>query len=299
LADVFEVHVDPAGGANVTWTKDLGSRAIYFACQNTGASAFAGAPNLNGCYGPADLSLAKVDTPDPVLQGQNLTYHLAVTNNGTASGPSTTSGVKVTDTLPSGVTLVSATPSTGSCSGTTTIVCTLGVLAGGAIATVDVVVVAPTTSGTLTNTASVAATSSDPNTTNNTATATTTVAPAADVSITKVDTPDPVHAGKNITYTIGVANAGPAQATAVTVKDTLPSTEEFRSIKTSQGKCTRSGQAITCSLGTIASGRGATITLVAKAKTAGGVTNTATASAAEGDPDAGNNSATATTTVSR
>ena len=300
LADVFEVHVDPAGGANVTWTNDLGSRAIYFACQNAGASAFAGASALNGCYGPADLSLTKVDTPDPVLQGQNLTYHLTVTNNGTASGPSTTSGVKVTDTLPSGVTLASATPSTGSCSGTTTIACALGVLAGGASATVDVVVkVAPTTTGTLSNTATVAATTSDSNAGNNTATATTTVVPAADVSITKVDTPDPVHVGKYLTYTIGVANAGPAPATAVTVKDTLPSTEEFRSLKTSQGKCTRSGQAITCSLGTIASGRGATITIVVKPKTAGTVTNTATVSAAEADPDAGNNAATAMTTVSR
>src|SRR5438128_1203703 len=29
-ADVFEVHVEPAGGANGTWTKDLGGRTIYF-----------------------------------------------------------------------------------------------------------------------------------------------------------------------------------------------------------------------------------------------------------------------------
>ena len=82
LADVFEVHVDPAGGANVSWTKDLGGRRIFFACQNSGASAFAGAPDLNGCYGPADLSITKTDSPDPVLLGQALTYHLTVTNNG-------------------------------------------------------------------------------------------------------------------------------------------------------------------------------------------------------------------------
>src|SRR5205807_2181623 len=136
LADVFEVHVDPAGGANVTWTKDLGGRRIFFACQNSGASAFAGAPDLNGCYGPADLSIAKSDSPDPVLQGQNLTYHLAVTNNGAPSGPSTTSGVKVTDSLPAEVSFVSATPSRGTCSGTSTITCSFGVLPGGAAAPV-------------------------------------------------------------------------------------------------------------------------------------------------------------------
>jgi uncharacterized repeat protein (TIGR01451 family) len=45
--------------------------------------------------------------------GQNLKYHLTVTNNGTSSGPSTTSGVTVTDALPAGATLVSATTSVG------------------------------------------------------------------------------------------------------------------------------------------------------------------------------------------
>src|SRR5207249_7915681 len=140
LADVFEVHVDPAGGANVTWTKDLGGRRIFFACQTSGASAFAGAPDLNGCYGPADLSITKTGSPDPALQGQTLAYHLTVTNNGTSAGPSTTSGVTVTDTLPAAVTLVSATPSTGSCSGTTTVTCSVGILSGGSSVTVDVVV---------------------------------------------------------------------------------------------------------------------------------------------------------------
>jgi uncharacterized repeat protein (TIGR01451 family) len=298
LADVFEVHVDPAGGANVTWTKDLGSKAIWFACQNAGASAVAGAPDLNGCYGPADLSLTNVDAPDPAFQGRNLTYHLTVTNNGTAAGPSTTSGVKLLDALPAGVSLVSATPSTGSCSGETTLACDLGILAGGGTATVDIVVNVPaSTTGTLTNSATVSAATSDPNTANNTATATTTVSPTADVSITNTDSPDPIRVGKTLTYAIGVANAGPAQATAVTVKDTLPQTEEFRSVKTTQGKCTRSGQAITCSLGTLAGGRATAITLVVKPKAVGTVADTATVSAAEADPDAGNNSATATTAV--
>jgi uncharacterized repeat protein (TIGR01451 family) len=119
------------------------------------------------------------------------------------------------------------------------------------------------------------------------------------VSITKTGAPDPVRAGGSLTYTLGVANAGPSQASSATVVDTLPQTEEFRSVKTSQGKCARKGQAITCSLGTLASGRAATITLVVKPKTAGTVANTATVSAAEADPDQSNNSATSTTVVQR
>src|SRR6266576_5760142 len=205
LADVFEVHVDPAGGANVAWTKDLGAKKIYFACQSSGASALAGAPDLNGCYGPADMSITKSDAPDPVGPGQRLTYHLTVTNNGVSSGPSTTSGVTVTDTLPAGVTLVSATPSTGSCSGTTTVTCALGIFPGGAGATIDIVVaVSPSASGTLMNIATVSAVTADPNAANNTATATTTVVNGADLSITKTGSPDPVHTQGTLTYTITV-----------------------------------------------------------------------------------------------
>src|SRR5207249_2843029 len=164
LADVFEVHVDPAGGANVTWTKDLGGRRIFFACQSSGASAFAGTPDLNGCYGPAEMSITKTDSPDPVGPGQTLTYHLTVTNNGVAGGPSTTSGVTVTDTLPAGVTLASATASTGSCSGTTTISCALGIFPGGASATIDLVgtVSASAGKGMLTNSATASALTADP-----------------------------------------------------------------------------------------------------------------------------------------
>ena len=176
LADVFEVHMDPAGGANVTWTSDNGGNHIGFACQNSGASGFAGAPDLNGCYGPADVSITKSDSPDPVAKGGTLTYHLTVTNNGTLAMPATTSGVTVTDILPAGVTFVSATPSTGSCSGTSTVVCNLGIFPSGAVATVDIVVtVASNAPSTLTNTASVTAVTDDPSTSNNMDTEATTV----------------------------------------------------------------------------------------------------------------------------
>jgi uncharacterized repeat protein (TIGR01451 family) len=298
LADVFEVHVDPAGGANVSWTKDLGGRRIFFACQNSGASAFAGAPDLNGCYGPADLSITKTDSPDPVLLGQTLTYHLTVTNNGTSSGPSTTSGVTVTDTLPAGATLVSATPSVGSCSGTTTLVCSLGIFPGGTTAGVDIVV-RPSASGTLRNTATVSAATSDPQLNNNSATATTTVTPAADLSIVQTDVPDPVHLGQTLTYTLSVANGGPSSATGVAVSDTLPKNAGFGSVTSSQGTCTvkPSKQQVTCSLGTIPNRGNATVTITVKPTTKGTIVNTATVSAQEADPNGANNSATATTTV--
>ena len=50
----------------------------------------------------------------------------------------------------------------------------------------------------------------DPDTADNAASADTTVNPAADLSLTKSDSPDPVQAGELLTYTLGVQNAGPA-----------------------------------------------------------------------------------------
>jgi uncharacterized repeat protein (TIGR01451 family) len=180
LADSIGIALDPAGGANAVWTDDVGNpggvKEIHFVCQNSGASAFSGAPDLNGCYGPTDMSITKTDSRDPVPQGQNLTYSLTVTNNGAPTMPATTSGVTVTDALPSGVTLISAIPSVGSCSGTTFIVCDLGISPSGATATVSIIVkVSPQFSGTLVDTATVGALTDDPSPANNTDTENTTV----------------------------------------------------------------------------------------------------------------------------
>jgi uncharacterized repeat protein (TIGR01451 family) len=303
LADVFEVHVDPAGGANVTWTKDLGGNVIQFACQNSGASAFAGAPDLNGCYGPADMSITKSDSPDPVGPGQNLTYHLTVTNNGATSGPATTSGVTVTDTLPAGVTLVSATPSTGSCSGTTTVTCALGIFPGGASATVDILVtVSPSArNGTISNQATVAAATADSNSANNTATATTSVVNGADLSLAKTGSPNPVHTGQTLTYTLTVHNGGPLAAASVSLTDQLPRNTSFGTVTTTQGTCSFSQPAkriVTCSLGTIGSGSTVTVTIrVTPPSKKTTITNTASVSSSTPDPNTANNSASATTSV--
>ena len=84
----------------------------------------------------ANLAVTLAGAPDPVAAGENLVYTADVTNN----GPRSASDVALSDTLPAGVTFVSATPSQGTCMYTTVLNCSLGALASGATARVTVVV---------------------------------------------------------------------------------------------------------------------------------------------------------------
>ena len=72
--------------------------------------------------GSADLSVTSSASPDPIMPGGALTYTIDVMNN----GPSTADMI-LTDSLPTGETLVSATPTNGSCTGTSVVTCHLGV----------------------------------------------------------------------------------------------------------------------------------------------------------------------------
>ena len=107
--------------------------------------------------GSADLAVTKTDNPDPAPAGGPLVYTLIVNNN----GPTTANNVTLTDTLPAGVTFQSATPSQGTCSGTTTITCDFGAIFNGGTASVEILVVT-SGAGTITNTASVTADETDP-----------------------------------------------------------------------------------------------------------------------------------------
>jgi uncharacterized repeat protein (TIGR01451 family)/CSLREA domain-containing protein len=122
-------------------------------------------------------------------------------------------------------------------------------------------------------------------------------AAVADLSLTKTDSPEPVGLKKVLTYTLTVSNGGPSDATAVTVEDELPAQVQFISATPSQGTCTHSGGVVTCSLGSVAAGASATVTIQVRPTARGTITNTAEVSAAEVDPDPANNADSETTTV--
>ncbi|MGZ5482942.1 MAG: lamin tail domain-containing protein [Pyrinomonadaceae bacterium] len=123
---------------------------------------------------------------------------------------------------------------------------------------------------------------------------------AADLEITKTDSPDPVNVGSNVTYTLTVTNHGPAAAQSVVVTDNLPANVTFVSCGlTGTGVCGGSGNNRTVTYTSIAAGGAETITLVATANGPAGtqISNTATVSSSTTDPNGANNSATATTDV--
>ena len=127
------------------------------------------------CCQENDLALTLTDAPDPVTAGSPLTYTIGVTN----SGPAQSSGVIVSNFLPTEVTFVSAVSSQGSCVQSGGVVrCDVGTLAGGAGA-VLVIVVAPDTNIaswiTITNVAMVTRAEAEGDLVNNAATAVTRV----------------------------------------------------------------------------------------------------------------------------
>jgi uncharacterized repeat protein (TIGR01451 family) len=284
-----------------SWTPtgaQTGSHVVTFsAVDDTGLQALCSLTIQVTSVG-ADLSVTKADAPDPVAVGANLTYTLTVTNN----GPDPSTDATVTDTLPAGVTFVSATPSQGSCSQSAgTVTCMLGPLAGGASATIAIVVtVTPAAACPLTDTATVSGAEPDPVAGNNSATAETAcVGVQADLAITKSDAPDPVAVGGNLTYTLTVTNNGPDPSTNATVTDILPAGVTFVSATPTQGSCSELTGTVTCMLGPLAVGASATIGIVVTVtpSAASPLSDTATVAGVEPDPVADNNSATAETTV--
>jgi uncharacterized repeat protein (TIGR01451 family) len=123
----------------------------------------------------------------------------------------------------------------------------------------------------------------------------------ADLAVTKTDSPDPVAARGQLTYTVTVRNDGPASATGVTLVDTLPDVT-FVSATPTQGSCARAGKgkgdgALTCDLGALAVGQATIVTIVVSPPREGTITNIATVRANEPDADRTDNTATESTTV--
>ncbi len=223
-------------------------------------------------------------------------YQITVEN----LGPATAKSVSVSDPLPSDISLAAAPTTTlGTCTGgtgDTSFSCSLGDIPSGTTVTITAsVLLDASASGNKTNTATVDS-STDPNAPHMPET-TNMVAVEADLSITKVVSGD-FKAGETATYLITVDNLGPSDAANVHVTDTIPGTLTIDTVTPSQGSCSGDPM-VDCSLGIIAAGGNATVTVVVDISpdATGTINNTADVTSDTTDPVSANDSDTDSTSV--
>ena len=150
--------VDLTGATNpvLSVTNNSGNLSGSWAFGNRPTLTFSDIQSLN----PAALSVNNAG-PASVNAGWNISYTVTVSN----AGPNAAAGVTTTDVLPANTTFFSATPSQGSCTGTGTVTCSLGVITSGGSATITQVL--RVNSGTsVSNTVTVTSATTDTNASN-------------------------------------------------------------------------------------------------------------------------------------
>jgi uncharacterized repeat protein (TIGR01451 family) len=166
--------------------------------------------------------VTKTDSPDPVAEGQPLTYKVVVKNN----GPSDALNASLTESIPAEVTFGSAVPlPQGTCSGSGPVLCDLGNLASGNSITVTVETTATLVANQirifeychcqLHNTRpgqrmihTISAGEA-----------------IADLQINISSHAGTVQTGQTMTYTLWITNTGPSIAYNVVVTDALPAND--------------------------------------------------------------------------
>lgn len=182
----------------------------------------------------SDLSLIKSADAASVHPGETIHYTLTVTNN----GPDHVTNVAITDSLPMGFAFVSYTASLGTFDSTSG-VWSLPSLNYQQSATLELVMTVNTDhdSQTVINTAAITSSSlPDPNSANNTASASIeVVARMADLVLGKTVNNSIPNPGDTIVFSLAVMNAGPENASNVTVAEFLPIGLSFSAYTATQG----------------------------------------------------------------
>ena len=243
--------------------------------------------------------LKSVDDTSP-NPNDTVTYTVTVENE----GPSNVTGVVLSDAVPAGMTLVSATMNGQDGTLDSGVVTFPAVdLAGNETATATLVFTVDVgTDGVVTNTASVPdmTASGENDATNNSSSVDVTVVALADLSISKTVSDNDAQAGASLVYTVTVTNDGPSPAVDVVVEDTLPAGVTFVSGTGPNGETlSETGGVVTYDAGTIASGANFTLTINATIDptATGNLINSATVSSSTLDDTTNNNAAAATTAV--
>lgn len=233
----------------------------------------------------ADLSVTQIANSDSVGVEQNLTYSIEVTNNGSVDSE----GVTLVETLPEEVTFVSSSL-TPSQQADNILTFELGDLAQGETTTVEIVVTAPTTTGTITGSALVTSDTFDPDGTNDVDILTTTVElippELPDLAVTRTDGSGAVALGDTFDYTLTVTNNGLGDATGVILTENLPSVFDVISATsdpTNANPINIFNGVVTADLGNLKSGESATVNLTVNSIAAGNLISTTNVTSNEAD----------------
>ena len=249
-----------AAGSACSISVSVTDNTVGSANNTTGAvsatESGAGSPSNTATLtvnGVPQLTIAKAASPNPFVAGQAASYTITVSNSATATAASS-GNIVVTDTLPAGISLTSASGANWSCTGTTTLSCTYtGIIAIGtssSVLTLNVAVAANASNG---NNAAIMSGGGDPTCPGgaNCSSSVTVPVVAPKLSMAKSG-PAAATLGVAYNYTLTLTNSGTAATTAAaTVTDTVPA---GLTINTAAG-CTIAGQLVTC---TVPSGLGFT-----------------------------------------
>jgi uncharacterized repeat protein (TIGR01451 family) len=113
----------------------------------------------------------------------------------------------------------------------------------------------------------------------------------SDLSVQVTATPDEVESGDFLSYTIGVTNHGPLEASGVVVTNWLPSGVSVVFLPAGV-ETTEADNVLTCRIGSISSGFGTSLRVLTIVTGATHLTNTVSVSSQISDPNLSNNSAT-------
>jgi uncharacterized repeat protein (TIGR01451 family) len=252
-----------------------------------------------GCAPPeADLSITKTDGVITAIPGASLAYTIVASNAGPGDDPT----VSVTDTFPAGLTCSYTSVNAGGATGNTAagsgnLVETLSMPNGSSVTYTATCDIASDATGTLSNTATISGSVTDPQLADNSATDDDTVlSPEADLSITKTDNATSAIPGGSLTYTIVASNIGPSDDPTVSVTDTFPAGLTCTHTSVNAGGATGNTAGSGNLAETLGMPNGSSVTYTAScdidSDATGTLSNTATISGSVIDPQAGNNSAT-------
>ncbi|MEQ1862398.1 MAG: SdrD B-like domain-containing protein, partial [Chthoniobacteraceae bacterium] len=315
--DINDTVTLPVGGS-VTYTvmAPISASASGSLSNTATITAPGGFTDLNGANDSAtdtdtltpqaDLAITKTDGVTTAVPGGSVTYTITVSN----SGLSDVIGATVSDTFPAALTAtwtsVGAGGGTGTAAGAGNINDTVNLPVGGSVTYTVNALIAPSATGTLSNTATITAPGgvTDANPGNNSATDTDTLTPQADLAITKTDGVTTAVPGGSVTYTIVVSNSGLSDVIGATVADIFPAaltSVTWMSAGAGGGSGTLSGSGDINDTVNLPAGGSVTYTVMASIdpSATGTLSNTATITAPGGvtDPNSANNSATDTDTL--